>query len=151
MPFWRFKRRIGPDKYITRFFLIPRNRWFNLYLHRYDGPDNRDYGLHDHPWWSLSIRLWGKFLVEDRGLTKSRRRFADGTEVNTLKATRLNVVLPRVVIRKAIDAHSIIDGDWPVWTLFITGRNIRTWGFHTPFGWVPHDEVISFFERRDLL
>ena len=31
MPFWRFKRRIGPDKYITRFFLIPRNRWFNIY------------------------------------------------------------------------------------------------------------------------
>ena len=71
MSFWKFKQRIGPYTYLTRFFLIPRNRWCNLYLHRYDGPDYRFYGLHDHPWWSLSIRIWGKFLIEEREHTVS--------------------------------------------------------------------------------
>jgi hypothetical protein len=28
----------------------------------------------------------------------------------------------------------------PAWTLFITGRRVRDWGFHCPKGWVPWQE-----------
>lgn len=46
------------DGYLGRWFIIPRNRWFNVYLHRFTGSDD-DRALHDHPWWSLSIMLAG--------------------------------------------------------------------------------------------
>ena len=40
--------------YLERWHLIPRNRFFNVYLHKFSGPDScRE--LHDHPWWNLSI------------------------------------------------------------------------------------------------
>lgn len=47
--------------YLTRWHLIPRNRWFNLYLHKFvHGDDER--ALHDHPWPSASLILGGRYI-----------------------------------------------------------------------------------------
>jgi hypothetical protein len=47
--------------YLTRWHLIPRNRWLNLYLHKFvHGDDER--ALHDHPWASASLILEGRYI-----------------------------------------------------------------------------------------
>lgn len=110
----------GP--YMLRWFLIPRNRWFNIYCHEYHRDDDAR-APHDHPWWSLSWVLRG-VLREILGREGKTRRLLQAGDI---------------VWRKAEDAHRIeIAGDWvaPV-TLFITGPRLREWGFWCPGGrWV---------------
>lgn len=126
--------------YMRRMPLVPRNRFFNLYLHHYSGPDRRDEGLHDHPWNSLSIRLWGGPLYEWRhGHWKG---LPDRAVIEKHK-------LPRVVHRPAERTHAIADSPWPAWTLFITGPWFRKWGFWTRAGWRPAEKVIA--ERYRLV
>lgn len=103
----------GP--YLSRWYLIPRNRWLNVYLHRFDGSDE-DRALHDHPWASLSVMLKGE-LVE---VTTQGRR--------TIKAGAVR-------LRRANFAHRLEHLGVTTWTLFITGPRIREWGFHCPKGW----------------
>lgn len=52
----------GPRReYLFRWHMIPRNRWFNLYLHKFvHGDDER--ALHDHPWASASLILEGHYI-----------------------------------------------------------------------------------------
>lgn len=117
------------DPYMHRWYVIPRNRWFNVYLHKFLRNDD-DRALHDHPWWSLSLALKGQYfeLVREKVLgvsvdvTRLRDRFS-------------------FVLRSAEHAHRIIlprgpDGKpIPAWTIFLTGPKIREWGFHCPGGW----------------
>lgn len=44
------------NPYLLRWWVIPRNRFFNVYLHKFLRDDD-DRALHDHPWWSMSIIL----------------------------------------------------------------------------------------------
>jgi len=106
---------IGPG-YMHRWYLIPRNRFFNIYLHKIIRSDD-DRALHDHPWWSVSLLLKGKLLE----LLKDRERFPKR-------------FIP--VVRSAELAHRLVVLDGPVWTVFITGPRIREWGFYCPKGWV---------------
>lgn len=98
---------IGPDQ-LHRYFVIPRNRMFNMYLHKILKSDNAK-ALHDHPWWSISIPLKGLMAEKTpQGiyiLSKWKPKF-----------------------RKPTYQHSLIV-DKPVWTLFITGPKVRDWGF----------------------
>ena len=110
---------IGPG-YCHRWHVIPRNPWVNIYLHHFLKPDAGRH-LHDHPWWSVSIRLWGWYT----------ERTEDGIRT------------PRFIqIRRPTDAHRI---DWicrrGCWTLFLTGPVVRRWGFLTNSPpWTPYDE-----------
>lgn len=114
----------GDTPYLRRWWVIPRNRRFNLYLHHFMRSDD-DRALHDHPWWNVSILLRGRYI----------EHFPDGTR-RVRRAGR--VYGPR----KATDAHRIelfrdptTGQEIPVWTLFITGPVRRMWGFHCPNGW----------------
>jgi hypothetical protein len=49
------------DRYLERWWLIPRNPVFNLYLHRFNHDDD-DRACHDHPWVSASFVLSGPML-----------------------------------------------------------------------------------------
>lgn len=103
--------------YLERWHLLPRNRWFNIYLHKFTGSDD-ERALHDHPWHSVSFLLWGR-LAE----------WIPGAGVR---------LVPRFlpVFRRATHAHRLeLMGFKPAWTLFITGPVIREWGFHCPKGW----------------
>lgn len=103
--------------YLLRWYLIPRNRWFNIYLHKFLRSDD-DRAMHDHPWWSLSFILKGRYINHTPNRSHPRRRFG-------------------LMFMRPTDSHRVelIDGK-PVWTLFITGRKVREWGFHCPKGWV---------------
>src|SRR5690242_14714107 len=84
---WRLKRipdRRPPDviiggrdrPYMLRWFVIPRNRFFNIYLHHFHRSDD-DRALHDHPWLNLSIILQGEYVehtIEAGGVNVRTRR-----------------------------------------------------------------------------
>lgn len=109
--------RIGSEEspYLIRYFMIPRNRFFNIYLHCFHRGDD-DVNFHDHPWYSFSICLNGEYKeVDNRGI----RSYSEG----------------HVRFRSAKYAHQI-QVENKCWTLFMTGPLIRQWGFHCPKGWV---------------
>jgi hypothetical protein len=119
----------GADNpYIRRWWIIPRNRWFNIYLHHILRSDD-DRALHDHPWWNLSIILKGGYNeVTPRG-TRWR---GPGS----------------FVLRRAIARHRLVLPTYGgamhhCWSLFITGPRIREWGFHCPQGFVPWQQFVS--------
>src|SRR4051812_18802461 len=49
------------NPYLLRWHVIPRNRFFNIYLHKFLRDDD-DRALHDHPWASCSIILKGGYI-----------------------------------------------------------------------------------------
>lgn len=117
----------GAEKpYLLRWWLIPRSRWFNVYLHKFVRDDD-DRAYHDHPWPSLSIVLAGGYFDWTPGPDGSdcRRWYGPGS----------------VIFRRAVAAHrvqlmEVQNGVFrPGWTLFITGPRVREWGFLCPQGW----------------
>lgn len=116
--------RIGEEDnwYLLRWYIIPRNRFFNIYLHRFLRSDD-DRALHDHPWWSFSICLDGGMYE----ITENLKFF------NKRRCVRVG----DMVLRSPTFAHRLELSplfDLPV-TLFITGPRIREWGFLCPKGW----------------
>ncbi len=120
------------DPYLRRWWLIPRNRFFNVYLHHFCRSDS-DLALHDHPWWNLSLLLTSRYAehsIEAGGIhTRVERRAGD------------------LKFRAAKTAHRIEIIDGPVWTIFVTGPVIREWGFHCRLGWVPWKKFVKRTER----
>lgn len=118
---------IGVD-YLHRWHVIPRNRFFNVYLHRFIGSDGPV--LHDHPWPSLSYMVRGWMIEHDNfgesAIFARRWRYRSAKYAHRLQRplTPLDVV-----------------------TLFMTGPICRMWGFHTSRGWVPFREFLPA-ERR---
>lgn len=106
---------------MLRWHVIPRNRWFNIYLHKIYGDDD-ERATHDHPWSSLSIKLWGGELIE----------IFDCQPFNV----ECTITPPRIAYRDAELSHRLEVPGKPVWTLFITGPYKREWGFNCPSGWV---------------
>ena len=49
------------NPYMQRWWIIPRNRFFNIYLHKIIRSDD-DRALHCHPFDSLSILLYNKYI-----------------------------------------------------------------------------------------
>jgi hypothetical protein len=144
---------IGPkdDPYLLRWWIIPRNRWFNIYLHKIMRPDD-DRALHDHPWASLSIILKGGYYeVMPCGCTEhcsgTRQKWRKpGTFVfrRAEAAHRLMLHIAAYATRWNFD---VITGHRPVyrpcWSLFLTGPRIREWGFHCPKGWVKWTDFVA--------
>lgn len=108
------------DPYLHRWWLIPRNPVFNIYLHQFIRSDD-DRALHDHPWFNLSILLRGRYVEE------------------TIRAGGIHGRIVRYAgdfkFRSPWHAHRIELDDGDCWTLFITGPRLRQWGFHCPQGW----------------
>lgn len=107
--------------YLKRWWLIPRNRVFNVYLHHFLRSDD-DRALHDHPWWNISVLLDGRYVehtIDAGGINRRVSRRAGDWK-----------------FRRASTAHRIELDAGPCWTVFITGPRIREWGFHCPRGWV---------------
>lgn len=111
---------------MRRWWVIPRNRIFNIYLHNIVRSDD-DRALHDHPWWNLSILLKGQYLESTPTGNHFRKRGS-------------------LILRKATSAHRLEIVGGSVWTLFITGPVIRSWGFHCPQGWRHWKEFVKVVE-----
>lgn len=126
--------------YMLRWYILPRNRWLNIYLHKFCRDDD-DRALHDHPWWFLSIMLLGRYLEHTEHVS------GNGQYTLTIHCQKERRA-PSIAFRRAEHKHRIElpkqDGE-PVscWTLVITGRRVRDWGFHCPQGWRHWREFVS--------
>ena len=107
--------------YMERWWVIPKNQYFNVYLHRFIGSDADV--PHDHPWWSLSWILKGEY----------REHTPDGVFLRETGS---------FTCRPATGLHWI-EVNQPVWTLFITGPKSRTWGFQCRERWIPWNEYVE--------
>ncbi len=117
----------SPDSpYLKRWWVIPRNRFFNIYLHHIIRSDD-DRAAHSHPWINLSIILTSGYdeLVPMEGhypfqLVRFRRE-------------------PGAVLFRwpsAFHRLEISDPRYTAWTLFLTGPVVRQWFFACPQGLV---------------
>lgn len=116
------------ENYMRRWHLRRKQGGWNLYLHRYDGSDD-DRALHDHPWKSVSILLWGNL-----------------EEISKKGEHRLLPLLPK--FRSAEYAHRIRLKSKFAYTLFFTFRKQREWGFHCPNGWMHWKEFTDESGQR---
>ena len=122
---------IGPenDPYMLRWFAVPRNRFFNIYIHRILHDDD-DRALHDHPWPSLS------FMVDGEILEHHKAPHGDWPRKRFLKAGQW-------VYRPSEFAHRLALKTETATTVFMTGPRIREWGFHCPKGWVHWKDFVA--------
>lgn len=146
-PRWRFfkvQRITGPDGtlYLWRLYLI-ETPFGGIKLHRIVRPDH-DRAMHDHPWDFLSIVLRG-------GYTEA---IDDGTFVPTANVA---AVFPWRRVRwasfhRAEDRHRIVklERNRPAWTLVLSGRKRRPWGFveHPGAPWERWDLYLERIGRQ---
>lgn len=123
------------NPYIRRWWVIPRNRWFNVYLHHILR-DDPAHAVHDHPWTNCSLVLIGGYLdVTPKGRFRRRagsltfRRATAAHRIELEWVTKSSRGQDRTWRRERIFQRSC-------WSLFITGPVTREWGFHCPKGWV---------------
>jgi hypothetical protein len=103
-------------EYLTR-TVFPRVFGVRPLLHRFHRPD-ADRHEHNHPWiWCFSVVLCGSY-DEVRGGRERRVRFFN-------------------LLRHG-DYHRIARLNGEVWTLFLAGRRVSSWGFKTERGHVDH-------------
>lgn len=124
------------DPYLKRWYLIPRNEWFNIYLHNILHSDD-DRALHDHPSFNISWLLDGSYVEHMPGIwgdiIKKRKTGA-------------------IIFRTARSAHrlEIIPGQKPVWTLWISGPKYHHWGFYCPQGFRIWEEFVSTRDKGSV-
>lgn len=117
--------------YLRRWWLIPRNRVFNVYLHHFLRDDD-DRALHDHPWAWLSFLLAGEYTehtIAAGGVHHQNRRTAGSLRLSSpWRAHRISLRKAPVLGGKGSAVGLILPV--PCWTLFITGPRVREWAFH---------------------
>lgn len=118
--------------YMLRWFIIPTNHYFNVYLHKFVRDDN-DREMHDHPWSFFSVVLHGAYIEQ----------------IGNDRADRITRRAPSIAFRRATHKHRVellFDKNLkpiPCWTIVVTGPKIRVWGFWCPKGFVPWTEFID--------
>jgi hypothetical protein len=127
----------GDNPYLRRWWVIPRNRYFNIYLHHIIRDDD-DRALHDHPWWNASLVLSGGY-------------YEIVPVVSPVMTGWNNTHWRRpgsVVFRRATAAHRLaLSKGHPCWSLFITGPRVRQWGFWCDHGWRHWKEFCAVGDR----
>lgn len=121
------------DPYMLRWWIIPRNPLFNIYLHKFMR-DDEDRALHDHPWVSLSLVIKGAYIEH---LSGGRKRFCGQWSLIPRWAKhRHRIELLKDYYFKGRTGSSAIEPKTmyatkgrPAWTIFITGPVVRRWGF----------------------
>jgi hypothetical protein len=122
-----------------RWHVLPRNKYFNIYLHKFVGDDD-DPGLHDHEYDNCSLVLSPVGYIEQIPGSNDR------PPVFFVNVHRRAF---RPVFRRAEDPHRVLvcrDNNAdprPCWSLFITLSRRRQWGFWLSDGWKHHRDVIG--------
>lgn len=123
------------EPYLRRWYVIPRNPLFNIYLHQILRSDD-DRALHCHPWLNISYLLFGSYI--ERLPARQRQQPAmDYRPGCTRNVQRTAGTRSGITCRTGRMRHRLIipDGATPCWTLFITGPAYRRWGFWCAHGW----------------
>lgn len=125
--------------YLRRWWILPRNRLFNIYLHHFCQSDI-DIALHDHPWcWASVILTHGYWEHTKKG------RF-------WRKPFEPRFGLPRTFHRVELDKTGLVfrksgntwTNEQDVWTIFITGPRVHDWGFDCgKKGFVPWEKFVK--------
>jgi len=122
-------------------------------IHRMEAPDP-GVDLHDHPWWFVSLVLWGGYTEQriDTRIAPTMAKLAEN-DPGLLRGV-LQTRRPGSVRSMRLDeCHTITElHRRTCWTLVIGGPRRRPWGFYLPGGWVDertYDETIRV-ERRDM-
>ena len=100
-------------EYLRRWWVIPRNDSFNIYLHQFVDDDD-DRALHDHPWPSASLILQGGYIEHlPGGITQLR---VPG-----------ELIYREPEASHRISLHRDTQGNpLPAWSLFMTGARTAT-------------------------
>ncbi|WOE76352.1 hypothetical protein [Alterisphingorhabdus coralli] len=106
------------DDYLRRWFVVPRNRFCNVYLHEIRKSDD-ERAMHDHPWPNASYIIAGR-LIEHTPQGQFLRVAGDYVERPA----------------EALHRLELVNGE-PCISLFTTGQKVREWGFACHDGWVP--------------
>lgn len=139
--------------YLLRWWVIPRNPIFNVYLHQFMRSDD-DRALHDHPWlFNCSILLEGYYnehtpegvFQRNEGSWYFRPHRAPH-RVELLKGRRLTPHKERNLVGGRV-WHVF---ERPCTTLFITGPVVRAWGFYCPKGWIPWQRFVASRDKGDI-
>jgi hypothetical protein len=127
------------DPYLLRWYVVPRNRFLNVYVHEFCRSD--DDVPHDHPWWFFSVLIEGEYTeqIANPGDRRVIFRCAPRWSFADQKNERL-IGLGRNIFafRRATHRHRVVLTELDYGrmrhcrTLIVTGRNIRTWGFWCP-------------------
>ncbi len=107
----------GHDRpYLRRWWVIPRNRLLNFYLHQFLRSDD-DRAHHSHPWlFRVSIILRNSYTehrIVEGGIVVKQVRASGGISFSW-----------------GASPHRVEMHDGDCWTLFITGPRVREWGFY---------------------
>lgn len=129
------------NPYMLRWWVLPRNPLFNVYLHCFLRDDD-DRALHDHPWVSLSYCIAGS-LREVRPLFQEQPPSEDFEPAGTVF---YDIYTRQWTKRGAAWRHRLELRSKVAWTVFITGPVVRDWGFHCHHGWRHYKD---FVEIRD--
>lgn len=118
--------------HMLRWYVVPRNRLLNVYLHRIVKSD-ADQELHDHMYPSLSYILQGAYVEHTimYGGVHKKQLISEG----------------EWKLRGPWFAHRIelLSGtEGACWSLFVTGPRVRgTWGFYCKDAWRPWREFVG--------
>ena len=112
--------------YLLRWFLIPPNRWCNIYWHRFVGSDEPV--PHNHPWPFMSIVLRGSYIEVGSDGRPARRRAG-------------HLGLRRAEHRHYVVLETVDGSVRPCTTIIVTGRRSRPWGF-----WCAEDQFVPWHE-----
>jgi hypothetical protein len=104
------------DNYLRRWWVIPRNREVNVYLHEINKSDD-DRAFHDHPWANTSYLIRGSYIEH----TPEGSFVREAGQTIERPATALHRL-------ECVDNARVI-------SLFMTGPIVREWGFDCPQGW----------------
>ncbi len=137
--------RVGPDDcpYLERWLM--NFGPFAIRLHHFFRSDEDH--LHDHPWWFWTLVLRGSYedwvecpQCEGMGFWSITTPFSEAGNrfcfqcggKGQILGTRMRPGTIRY--RPALHRHRVVtDG---AWTLILSGRKSRDWGFMTPKGWM---------------
>lgn len=164
---WERSLRYGPGRVFRRLTLrradgrVYLNRWGvahdrigGVLLHKMEAPDP-GIDLHDHPWFFISIILWGGYdewrapIREAPMYAKLADAYPDGCTRGVPEARRfLSVKTMRLD-----ECHTVSRlARKTSWSLVIKGPRRRSWGFYMPDGYLSereYDETVRA-DRRDL-
>ncbi len=120
-------------EYMRRWIL--RTPWGTLRLHNIMRSDEgRDF--HDHPFHFTSLILWGGYTEHRPGCNESAcgcQSYGHGD----------------IIRRKATDIHRLELLNGSAWTLVLSSRYLRVWGFLLKTGeWVNHSDYHRSYYNR---
>lgn len=104
----------GNDPYLIRYTLLFTPQWCQVKIHNILISDH--ICLHDHPWSFITLLIKGGYVEYSEKGSKVYSRFS-------------------LLFRPAKYLHRL-EIHQPVWSIVITFKKARVWGFLTPKGWI---------------